>query len=196
MFTRARFTRVYSKCLSLSPSFAGNHIFANTTLSELAVGLILLAGSLFVLCTCLILIVKLLNSMLKGQVAVLIKKVLNTGTKPERAFCMWCSACLIVSTSASVVMLDERHRHSLPVASGSRSGRAVLLCDGKSSDTFTIKNEMLVFSGHVDIMFTSCVSFWWQTYPSPSPFSWAMLQFWWEPGWPSWFRVALSSPQL
>ncbi|XP_035763440.1 sodium-dependent phosphate transport protein 2B-like [Neolamprologus brichardi] len=59
-----------------------NHIFANTTLSELAVGLILLAGSLFVLCTCLILIVKLLNSMLKGQVAVLIKKVLNTGTKP------------------------------------------------------------------------------------------------------------------
>lgn len=86
MFTRARFTRVYAKCLSLSPSFAGDHIFANTTLSELAVGLILLAGSLFVLCTCLILIVKLLNSMLKGQVAVLIKKVLNTGTRPATSF--------------------------------------------------------------------------------------------------------------
>ena len=42
-------------------------------------GLILLALSLFVLCSCLILIVKLLNSMLKGQVAVVIKKVLNTG---------------------------------------------------------------------------------------------------------------------
>ncbi|KAG9330313.1 hypothetical protein JZ751_025763, partial [Albula glossodonta] len=34
--------------------------------------------SLLVLCTCLVLIVKLLNSMLKGQVAVVIKKILNT----------------------------------------------------------------------------------------------------------------------
>ncbi|XP_049911744.1 sodium-dependent phosphate transport protein 2B-like [Epinephelus moara] len=54
------------------------HIFANANLPDLAVGLILLALSLLVLCTCLILIVKLLNSMLKGQVAVIIKKVLNT----------------------------------------------------------------------------------------------------------------------
>uniref|UniRef100_A0A674P6U5 Sodium-dependent phosphate transport protein 2B n=1 Tax=Takifugu rubripes TaxID=31033 RepID=A0A674P6U5_TAKRU len=55
-----------------------SHIFAYTTLPDLAVGLILLAASLLLLCTCLILIVKLLNSMLKGQVAVVIKKVLNT----------------------------------------------------------------------------------------------------------------------
>ncbi|KAG7228883.1 hypothetical protein INR49_008661, partial [Caranx melampygus] len=54
------------------------HIFANANLPDLAVGLILLALSLLVLCTCLILIVKLLNSMLQGQVAVVIKKVLNT----------------------------------------------------------------------------------------------------------------------
>ncbi|KAJ8337662.1 hypothetical protein SKAU_G00366280 [Synaphobranchus kaupii] len=54
------------------------HIFAHTSLPDLAVGLILLALSLLVLCTCLILIVKLLNSMLKGQVAVVIKKILNT----------------------------------------------------------------------------------------------------------------------
>ncbi|XP_071343135.1 sodium-dependent phosphate transport protein 2B-like [Trachinotus anak] len=54
------------------------HLFANANLPDLAVGLILLALSLLVLCTCLILIVKLLNSMLKGQVAVVIKKVLNT----------------------------------------------------------------------------------------------------------------------
>ncbi|XP_068508291.1 sodium-dependent phosphate transport protein 2B-like isoform X2 [Syngnathus scovelli] len=54
------------------------HIFANANLPDLAVGLILLGLSLFVLCSCLILIVKLLNSMLKGQVAVVIKKVLNT----------------------------------------------------------------------------------------------------------------------
>ncbi|XP_007550819.1 PREDICTED: sodium-dependent phosphate transport protein 2B-like [Poecilia mexicana] len=54
------------------------HIFAYVDLPDLAIGLILLALSLLVLCTCLILIVKLLNSMLKGQVAVVIKKVLNT----------------------------------------------------------------------------------------------------------------------
>ncbi|XP_075050852.1 sodium-dependent phosphate transport protein 2B isoform X2 [Mixophyes fleayi] len=55
-----------------------SHLFANTNLPDLAVGLILLALSLFVLCACLILIVKLLNSMLKGQVSVVIKKIINT----------------------------------------------------------------------------------------------------------------------
>ncbi|XP_054460374.1 sodium-dependent phosphate transport protein 2B-like [Anoplopoma fimbria] len=54
------------------------HLFVNVNLSDLAVGLILLALSLLVLCSCLILIVKLLNSMLKGQVAAVIKKILNT----------------------------------------------------------------------------------------------------------------------
>ncbi|XP_033891834.1 sodium-dependent phosphate transport protein 2B-like [Acipenser ruthenus] len=55
-----------------------DHIFANASLPDLVIGLILLALSLAVLCTCLILIVKLLNTMLKGQVARVIKKILNT----------------------------------------------------------------------------------------------------------------------
>uniref|UniRef100_UPI00398F7E70 sodium-dependent phosphate transport protein 2B-like isoform X2 n=1 Tax=Pristiophorus japonicus TaxID=55135 RepID=UPI00398F7E70 len=55
-----------------------NHLFVNTTISDLGVGLILLAASLIILCICLILIVKLLNSMLKGQVATVIKKIINT----------------------------------------------------------------------------------------------------------------------
>ncbi|XP_018416913.1 PREDICTED: sodium-dependent phosphate transport protein 2B [Nanorana parkeri] len=54
------------------------HLFAKSNLPDLAVGLILLVLSLLVLCVCLILIVKLLNSMLKGQVSVVIKKVINT----------------------------------------------------------------------------------------------------------------------
>lgn len=58
---------------------AGKHVFVDVNLPDLAVGLILLALSLLVLCSCLILIVKLLNSMLKGQVAAVIKKILNTG---------------------------------------------------------------------------------------------------------------------
>ncbi|KAM4621861.1 sodium-dependent phosphate transport protein 2A [Polymixia lowei] len=54
------------------------HLFASSQLSDLAVGLILLAGSLAVLCTCLVLLVKLLHSLLKGQVAKVIQKVINT----------------------------------------------------------------------------------------------------------------------
>lgn len=70
--------------ISLCLSIAGKHLFANVNLPDLAVGLILLALSLLVLCTCLILIVKLLNSMLQGQVAVVIKKVLNTGKQKKK----------------------------------------------------------------------------------------------------------------
>ncbi|KAM6220864.1 LOW QUALITY PROTEIN: sodium-dependent phosphate transport protein 2B [Rhynchocyon petersi] len=54
------------------------HIFVNLKLPDLAIGIILLITSLLVLCTCLIMIVKLLNSVLRGQVAVVIKKTLNT----------------------------------------------------------------------------------------------------------------------
>ncbi|XP_023251841.1 sodium-dependent phosphate transport protein 2A-like [Seriola lalandi dorsalis] len=54
------------------------HLFVSTVLSDLSVGLILLAASLAVLCTCLLLLVKLLNSLLKGQVAKVIHKVINT----------------------------------------------------------------------------------------------------------------------
>ncbi|CAL8333911.1 unnamed protein product, partial [Gadus morhua 'NCC'] len=54
------------------------HLFASTQLSDLAVGLILLAASLAGLCGCLLLLVKLLNSLLEGQVAKVIQKVINT----------------------------------------------------------------------------------------------------------------------
>ncbi|RXM92149.1 Sodium-dependent phosphate transport protein 2A [Acipenser ruthenus] len=55
-----------------------NHLFVNSGMPDLVVGLILLAASLVVLCTCLLLLVKLLNSVLKGQVAKVIQKVINT----------------------------------------------------------------------------------------------------------------------
>uniref|UniRef100_A0A3B4AZA8 Sodium-dependent phosphate transport protein 2A n=1 Tax=Periophthalmus magnuspinnatus TaxID=409849 RepID=A0A3B4AZA8_9GOBI len=54
------------------------HLFVSTELSDLTVGLILLAVSLAVLCSCLLLLVKLLNSLLQGQVAKIIHKVINT----------------------------------------------------------------------------------------------------------------------
>ncbi|KAM9849768.1 sodium-dependent phosphate transport protein 2A-like [Aulostomus maculatus] len=56
----------------------GGHLFVSTQLSDLSVGLILLAGSLAVLCTCLLLLVKLLNSLLQGQVTKAIQRVINS----------------------------------------------------------------------------------------------------------------------
>ncbi|XP_036071220.1 sodium-dependent phosphate transport protein 2A-like [Oryzias melastigma] len=64
-------------CL-LHSSIMCRHLFAGCSLSDLAIGLILLACSLLVLCGCLILLVKLLNSLLKGQVAKASNSVVNT----------------------------------------------------------------------------------------------------------------------
>ncbi|XP_051787807.1 sodium-dependent phosphate transport protein 2B-like [Erpetoichthys calabaricus] len=61
----------------IKPVKACTHIFAHTTLPDMAVGFILLFASLLVLCGCLMLIVKLLNSVLRGQIAQAIKKVIN-----------------------------------------------------------------------------------------------------------------------
>ncbi|XP_026529158.1 sodium-dependent phosphate transport protein 2A [Notechis scutatus] len=71
-------------CLESAGNFSSampqkcNHLFVDSSLPDLAVGLMLLAGSLTVLCTCLMMLVKLLNSVLKGQVARAIQKVINT----------------------------------------------------------------------------------------------------------------------
>ncbi|KAG9346795.1 hypothetical protein JZ751_007114, partial [Albula glossodonta] len=56
----------------------GSHLFVDSTMSDLAIGLLLLATSLLVLCSCLVLLVKLLNSLLQGQVASVIQRVINT----------------------------------------------------------------------------------------------------------------------
>ncbi|KAK3603858.1 hypothetical protein CHS0354_042866 [Potamilus streckersoni] len=73
----------------------GDHIFSNTTLSNLIVGVILLLVALFVLCACLIGIVKILHLMLQGKVAVVIRKVVNAEFK----------SCLNVFTGYIVMMV-------------------------------------------------------------------------------------------
>uniref|UniRef100_A0A672I5E7 Sodium-dependent phosphate transport protein 2A n=1 Tax=Salarias fasciatus TaxID=181472 RepID=A0A672I5E7_SALFA len=70
--------KVHNQLIMLLLSCTGGHLFVNCSLSDLAIGLILLACSLLVLCSCLILLVKVLNSLLKGQVASAINKVINT----------------------------------------------------------------------------------------------------------------------
>ncbi|XP_047655287.1 sodium-dependent phosphate transport protein 2B [Phacochoerus africanus] len=54
------------------------HIFVNFDLPDMVVGTILVITALLVLCSCLVLMVKVLGSLLRGQVAVVIKKTINT----------------------------------------------------------------------------------------------------------------------
>lgn len=53
-------------------------LFADTGLSDTEVGIILLVISLVILCICLVCIVKVLHSMLRGQLASVIKKTVNS----------------------------------------------------------------------------------------------------------------------
>ncbi|XP_064346872.1 sodium-dependent phosphate transport protein 2C isoform X1 [Camelus dromedarius] len=72
----------FSPCAERNSSAADerlpcHHLFVGAALTDLAVGFILLAASLLVLCTCLVLIVKLLNSVLRGRVAQAVRTVVN-----------------------------------------------------------------------------------------------------------------------
>ena len=55
--------------------FAGGFLFQGV--GDRLAGILLLCLSLFLLCLCLVAIVKLLNSVLKGKIAKLVKKVVN-----------------------------------------------------------------------------------------------------------------------
>lgn len=52
-------------------------LFHDTGLSDTVVGVILLCASLFILCACLLGIVKILHSMLRGHLAVVVKRTIN-----------------------------------------------------------------------------------------------------------------------
>ncbi|XP_063045283.1 sodium-dependent phosphate transport protein 2A [Engraulis encrasicolus] len=80
------------------------HAFVDTHLSDLAVGLILLAGSLAVLCTCLLLLVKILNSLLKGQVAKVIQVIINTD--PPHPF-GWLTGYLAMFVGAGMTFIVQ-----------------------------------------------------------------------------------------
>ncbi|XP_077990689.1 sodium-dependent phosphate transport protein 2B-like [Glandiceps talaboti] len=63
-----------------------NHLFASSTLTDGVTGVILLLISLTIMMTCLILIVKLLQSMLKGSVARITKKMVNANFPGKLSF--------------------------------------------------------------------------------------------------------------
>ena len=59
------------------PAKPCSFVFHDTGLSDTVVGAILLCLSLFILCICLLGIVKILHSMLKGHLAVVVKRTIN-----------------------------------------------------------------------------------------------------------------------
>ncbi|XP_071941609.1 sodium-dependent phosphate transport protein 2B-like [Antedon mediterranea] len=63
-----------------------HHLFSDTSLSDSTVGAILLLFSLFLLCTCLILLVKILQSMMMGKMAELVRKNINADFPKPFAF--------------------------------------------------------------------------------------------------------------
>ncbi|XP_054440678.1 sodium-dependent phosphate transport protein 2C [Pteronotus mesoamericanus] len=78
------------------------HLFAGTALTDLAVGLVLLAGSLLVLCSCLVLVVKLLHSMLRGRVARAVRAVIHADFPfPVR----WLSGYLAILVGAGLTFV-------------------------------------------------------------------------------------------
>nr|XP_058929343.1 sodium-dependent phosphate transport protein 2C isoform X5 [Kogia breviceps] len=108
------------------------HLFGGTALEDLAVGFILLAASLLVLCTCLVLIVKLLNSTLRGHVAQAVRTVINADLPFPLGWLSGYLAILMgagltfalqsssVFTAAVVPLVGERSRwHPAPGAGGS-----------------------------------------------------------------------------
>nr|XP_020848001.1 sodium-dependent phosphate transport protein 2B-like isoform X2 [Phascolarctos cinereus] len=80
------------------------HLFVDVKLSDSSIGLILLPLSLLVLCTCLILIVKVLTSVLKGQVAAVIKKTINTDFPSHFA---WLTGYLAILVGAGITFLVQ-----------------------------------------------------------------------------------------
>lgn len=69
-FTRQKYdTFYYQPC---------KFLFHDTEMSDTAIGAIMLVVSLIILCICLVLIVKTLHSLLRGQVALVIKKTFNS----------------------------------------------------------------------------------------------------------------------
>ncbi|XP_021117275.1 sodium-dependent phosphate transport protein 2C isoform X2 [Heterocephalus glaber] len=84
------------------------HLFVGSVLTDPAVGCILLAGSLLVLSACLVLIVKLLNSVLRGRVAQAVRTVINAGVgviSLDRAYPLLLGSNIGTTTTALLAAL-------------------------------------------------------------------------------------------
>uniref|UniRef100_A0A6A7FVX6 Sodium-dependent phosphate transporter n=3 Tax=Hirondellea gigas TaxID=1518452 RepID=A0A6A7FVX6_9CRUS len=78
-------------------------LFADTTMSDQTVGLILLFFSLLLLCICLILIVKILSSIMKGSIAQIIKVALNA----DIPYVPWLTGYIAIAIGAVMTVLVQ-----------------------------------------------------------------------------------------
>ncbi|XP_033114773.1 sodium-dependent phosphate transport protein 2B-like [Anneissia japonica] len=80
-----------------------SYLFADTGLSEKAVGAILLCVSLLMLCVCLVILVKTLNSILQGKLASVIKNTLNADFPGRLSFLTGYFAILVGAAMTFIV---------------------------------------------------------------------------------------------
>ena len=79
-------------------------MFHDTGMSDTFVGVILLAISLCILCTCLVIMVKILNSVFKGKIAKIIKNTLNS----DLPGCMgWVTGYIALFIGAGMTILVQ-----------------------------------------------------------------------------------------
>lgn len=75
--------------------FSGENLFAKTDLSDETIGVLLLVISLLLIVVSLILMVKVLNSLMNGSVAKLVKKFINADFPGKLSFLTGYVAILI-----------------------------------------------------------------------------------------------------
>lgn len=111
VFCRVSPIKIYLRCLFnylklFSVYFSGKFLFATAARdhgwSDAAVGGVLLVLSLFLLCGCLVFIVKLLHSLLRGQMAHLMRKFINADFP---GFCSYFTGYLAIFVGAGMTML-------------------------------------------------------------------------------------------
>lgn len=85
------------------PDGTCHFLFYDTSLTDTQIGIILLIGSLIILCTALIIIVKILNSMMKGKMAVIIKKTINA----EIPYVPWITGYIAILVGAFMTFIVQ-----------------------------------------------------------------------------------------
>lgn len=92
----------YVSCLT-EPDGTCHFLFYDTSLTDMQIGIILLIASLIILCTALIIIVKILNSMMKGKMAVIIKKTINA----EVPYIPWITGYIAILVGAFMTFIVQ-----------------------------------------------------------------------------------------
>ncbi|XP_047489248.1 sodium-dependent phosphate transport protein 2B-like isoform X1 [Penaeus chinensis] len=92
-----------SECEKVGVPHSCHFLFYETSLTDSQVGIILLISSLLILCTALVFIVKILNSMMKGKMAMIIKKTINA----DIPYVPWLTGYIAILVGAVMTFLVQ-----------------------------------------------------------------------------------------